>query len=183
MCKRRQSVVSDQKLSELHSFLDGLASTSGQSRLVRWSRMNRVFLAFALAVLMTDRRCRPRANQMWNARLKLSQQDTQIGVYLNVLRLQFGRSGIRLATPPAPERLIVKTAKVKAPTTRHAWRSRCRPTSHSTSHRRNSWGDDVLTIEVKYAGTQRKSRNHRECGWRRGATKDLAVAGSLRRQI
>ena len=115
--------------------------------------MKRVFLAFALAVLVdgTGAVWAQSGTQMVERSVKtVPNKDTQIGVYLNVL--PDCSSGplptIRLATPPASGKVVVKTAKVKA--TNYALEVPAYVAFYKSPS--EFLGDDVLTIEVKYAG-------------------------------
>ena len=81
-------------------------------------------------------------------------KDTQIGVYINVL--PDCTSGplptIRLAAPPASGKVVVKTAKVKA--TNYKACLALEVPAYVAYYKASPEfvGDDVLTIEVKYAG-------------------------------
>ncbi|HKS19361.1 MAG TPA: hypothetical protein VJS63_09150 [Bradyrhizobium sp.] len=81
-------------------------------------------------------------------------KDTQIGVYLNVL--PDCTSGplptIRLASPPASGKVVVKSANVKA--TNYKACLALEVPAYVAFYRSppDFLGDDVLTIEVKYAG-------------------------------
>jgi hypothetical protein len=119
--------------------------------------MNRVFLAFALAVLMdgTGTVWAQSGIQTVERSVKtVPNKDTQIGVYLNVQ--PDCSSGplptIRLATPPVSGKVIVKTAKVKA--TNYKACLALEVPAYVAFYRSppEFLGDDVLTIEVKYAG-------------------------------
>ena len=84
----------------------------------------------------------------------VSNKDTQIGVYVNVL--QDCSSGplptIRLATPPASGKVTVKSAKVKA--TNYKACLALEAPAYVAFYRSSAdfLGDDVIIIEVKYAG-------------------------------
>jgi hypothetical protein len=119
--------------------------------------MNRVFLAFALAVLMdgTGAVWAQTGIQMVERSVKtVPNKDTQIGVYLNVL--PDCSSGplptIRLATPPVSGKVIVKTAKVKATNYKACLALEVPAYVAFYKAPPEFLGDDVLTIEVKYAG-------------------------------
>jgi len=119
--------------------------------------MNRKFLAFALAVLMdgTGAVWAQSGTQMVERSIKtVPNKDTQIGVYLNVL--PDCSSGplptIRLATPPASGKVIVKTAKVKATNYKACLALEVPAYVAFYKSPPEFLGDDVLTIEVKYAG-------------------------------
>ena len=81
-------------------------------------------------------------------------KDTQIGVYLNVL--PDCTSGplptIRLATPPASGKVVVKTAKVKATNYKACLALEVPAYVAFYKSSPDFLGEDVLTIEVKYAG-------------------------------
>ena len=84
----------------------------------------------------------------------LPNKDTQIGVYLNVL--PDCTSGtlptIRLATPPASGKVIVKTAKVKATNYKACLALEVPAYVAFYKSPPEFLGDDVLTIEIKYVG-------------------------------
>jgi hypothetical protein len=119
--------------------------------------MNRIFLAFALAVLIdgTGSVWAQSGNQIVERSVKtVPNKDTQIGVYLNVL--PDCSSGplptIRLATPPASGKVVVKTAKVKATNYKACLALEVPAYVAFYKSPPEFLGDDVLTIEVKYAG-------------------------------
>jgi hypothetical protein len=119
--------------------------------------MNRVFLAFALAVLMdgTGTVWAQSGTQIVERSVKtVPNKDTQIGVYLNVL--PDCSSGplptIRLAAPPVSGKVIVKTAKVKATNYKACLALEVPAYVAFYKSPPEFLGDDVLTIEVKYAG-------------------------------
>jgi hypothetical protein len=119
--------------------------------------MNRVFLAFALTVLMdgTSAVWAQSGIQMVERSVKtVPNKDTQIGVYLNVL--PDCSSGplptIRLAAPPVSGKVIVKTAKVKATNYKACLALEVPAYVAFYKSPPEFLGDDVLTIEVKYAG-------------------------------
>jgi hypothetical protein len=119
--------------------------------------MKRVFLTFALAALMGGAGTvwAQSAVQMVERSLKAApNKDTQIGVYLNVL--PDCTSGplptIRLATPPASGKVIVKTAKVKATNYKACLALEVPAYVAFYKSPPEFLGDDVLTIEVKYLG-------------------------------
>src|SRR3954469_15656979 len=84
----------------------------------------------------------------------LANKDTQIGVYLNVL--PDCSSGplptIRLATPPASGKVVVKTAKVKATNYKACLALQVPAYVAFYKSPPEFLGNDVLTIEVKYPG-------------------------------
>ena len=119
--------------------------------------MKRVFLVFALAVLVdgTGAAWAQSGTQVVERSVKtVPNKDTQIGVYLNVL--SDCSSGplptIRLATPPAAGKVVVKTAKVKG--TNYKACLALEVPAYVAFYRSppEFLGNDVLTIEVKYAG-------------------------------
>src|SRR5689334_14853888 len=81
-------------------------------------------------------------------------KDTQIGVYLNVL--PDCTSGplptIRLLSPPASGKVVVKTAKVKATNYKACLALEVPAYVAFYKSPPEFLGDDVLTIEVKFAG-------------------------------
>jgi len=84
----------------------------------------------------------------------LPNKDTQIGVYLNVL--PDCTSGplptIRLVNPPAAGKVVVKTAKAKATNYKACLALEVPAYVAFYKSPPEFSGDDVLTIEVKYAG-------------------------------
>jgi hypothetical protein len=84
----------------------------------------------------------------------LPNKDTQIGVYLNVL--PDCTSGplptIRLATPPASGKVLVKTGKVKATNYKACLALEVPAYVAFYKSPPEFLGSEVLTIEVKYAG-------------------------------
>jgi len=84
----------------------------------------------------------------------LPNRDTQIGVYLNVL--SDCTSGplptIRLASPPAAGKVVVKTAKAKATNYKACLALEVPAYVAFYKSPPEFLGDDVLTIEVKYQG-------------------------------
>ena len=117
--------------------------------------MKRVFLAFALAVLGSGALWAQAGVQVVERSVKtVPNKDTQIGVYLNVL--PDCTSGplptIRLASPPASGKVVLKTAKMKA--TNYKSCLALEVPAYVAYYRSppEFLGDDVLTIEVKYAG-------------------------------
>src|SRR5437867_10512352 len=81
-------------------------------------------------------------------------KDTQIGVYLNVL--PDCTSGplptIRLVSPPTAGKVVVKTAKAKATNYKACLALEVPAYVAFYKSPPEFLGDDVLTIEVKYAG-------------------------------
>jgi hypothetical protein len=84
----------------------------------------------------------------------LPNQDTRIGVYLNVL--PDCTSGtlptIRLASPPASGKVVVRSAKVKATNYKACLALEVPAYVAFYKSPPEFLGDDVLTIEVKYSG-------------------------------
>ena len=119
--------------------------------------MKRVFLTFALAALMGGAGTvwAQSAVQMVERSLKAApNKDTQIGVYLNVLAdcTSGPLPTIRLATSPASGKVVVKTAKVKATNYKACLALEVPAYVAFYKSPPEFLGDDVLTIEVKYAG-------------------------------
>jgi hypothetical protein len=119
--------------------------------------MKRVFLAFAFTALMggTSPTWAQDAVQTVERSVKaVPNKDTQIGVYLNVL--PDCSSGplptIRLASPPASGKVVVKTAKVKATNYKACLALEVPAYVAFYKSPPEFIGDDVLTIEVKYLG-------------------------------
>jgi hypothetical protein len=117
--------------------------------------MKGVFLAFTLALLGSSALWAQAGVQVVERSVKaVPNKDTQIGVYLNVL--PDCTSGplptIRLAAPPASGKVVVKTANVKA--TNYKSCLALEVPAYVAYYRSppEFLGDDVLTIEVKYAG-------------------------------
>jgi hypothetical protein len=84
----------------------------------------------------------------------LPNRDTQIGIFLNVL--PDCTSGplptIRLVRPPAAGKVVVKTAKAKATNYKACLALEVPAYVAFYKSPPDFLGDDVLTIEVKYAG-------------------------------
>jgi len=84
----------------------------------------------------------------------LPNKDTQIGIYLNVL--PDCSSGplptIRLVSPPAAGKVVVKAAKAKATNYKACLALEVPAYVAFYKSPPEFLGDDVLTIEVKYAG-------------------------------
>ena len=80
-------------------------------------------------------------------------KDTQIGVYLNVLPdcTSGALPTIRLASPPASGKVIVKTAKVKATNYKACLALEVPAYVAFYKSPPEFLGDDVLIIEVKYS--------------------------------
>jgi hypothetical protein len=119
------------------------------------SMMRRVFLSFALATVTTAAAWAQSAIQSVERSVKtVPNRHTQIGVYVNVL--PDCSSGplptIRLATPPAAGKVVVKTAKVKATNYKACLALEVPAYVAFYKSPPEFLGDDVLTIEVKYPG-------------------------------
>jgi hypothetical protein len=119
--------------------------------------MKRVFLVFALAGLAGGMGAvwAQGAVQMVERSVKTTpNKDTQIGVYVNVL--PDCTSGplptIRLASPPASGKVVVKTGKVKATNFKACLALEVPAYVAFYKSPPEFLGDDVLTIEVKYLG-------------------------------
>jgi hypothetical protein len=117
--------------------------------------MKRVFLASALAALGPGALWAQDGVQVVERSVKAApNKDTQIGVYLNVL--PDCTSGplptIRLASAPASGRVVLKTAKMKATNYKSCLALEVPAYVAYYKSPPEFLGDDVLTIEVKYAG-------------------------------
>jgi hypothetical protein len=117
--------------------------------------MKGVFLAFTLALLGSSALWAQAGVQVVERSVKaVPNKDTQIGVYLNVL--PDCTSGplptIRLAAPPASGKVVVKTANVKATNYKSCLALEVPAYVAYYKSPPEFLGDDVLTIEVKYAG-------------------------------
>src|SRR5258705_6979320 len=119
--------------------------------------MNRIFLAFALAVLIdgTGSVWAQSGTQIVERSVKtVPNKDTQIGVYLNVL--PDCSSGplptIRLATPPASGKVVVKTAKVKATNYKACLALEVPAYVAIYKSAPDFSGADIFTVEVSYPG-------------------------------
>ena len=84
----------------------------------------------------------------------LPNKDTQIGVYINVQ--PDCTSGplptIRLVSPPASGKVVVKSAKIKATNYKACLALEVPAYVAFYKSPPEFWGDDVLTIEVRFAG-------------------------------
>jgi hypothetical protein len=81
-------------------------------------------------------------------------RDTQIGIYFNVLPdCSSGRlPTIRLAAPPASGKVVVKTGKVKATNYKACLALEVPAYIAFYKSPADFFGDDILTLEVKYEG-------------------------------
>lgn len=120
--------------------------------------MRVIYLASAIALLMGSvgpaAAQAPAETTVERSFKALPNKDTQIGVFLNVL--PDCNSGpmptIRLVSPPAAGKVVVKPAKVKA-TNYKAYLALEVPAFVAFYKSPPEFlGDDVLTIEVKFAG-------------------------------
>jgi hypothetical protein len=117
--------------------------------------MKRLFLGFALVVIGPGAPYAQTDVRMVERSVKTSpNKDTQIGLYLNVL--PDCTSGplptIRLASAPASGRVVLKTAKMKATNYKSCLALEVPAYVAYYKSPPEFLGDDVLTIEVKYAG-------------------------------
>jgi hypothetical protein len=117
--------------------------------------MRGILLAFGVATFMAWMGTANAQTQMVERSVKaVPNKDTQIGVYLNVL--PDCTSGplptIRLANPPASGKVLVKTAKVKATNYKACLALEVPAYVAFYKSPPEFLGDDVLTIEIKYAG-------------------------------
>jgi hypothetical protein len=117
--------------------------------------MKRVFLGFALVALGPGALWAQPDVQVVERSVKAApNKDTQIGVYLNVL--PDCTSGplptIRLASPPGSGRVVLKTANMKATNYKSCLALEVPAYVAYYKSPPEFLGDDVLTIEVKYAG-------------------------------
>jgi hypothetical protein len=119
--------------------------------------MKLVFPALALAALVggTDAMWAQAGAQVVERSIKaVPNKDTQIGLYLNVL--SDCTSGplptIRLASPPASGKVVVKTANVKATNYKACLALEVPAYVAFYKSPPEFLGNDVLTIEVKYPG-------------------------------
>ena len=117
--------------------------------------MRVALLAFAVAVFMGWTGTAQAQTQTVERSVKtVPNKDTRIGVYLNVL--PDCSSGplptIRLATPPASGKVVVKTAKVKATNYKACLALEVPAYVAFYKSPPEFLGNDVLTIEVKYPG-------------------------------
>ena len=117
--------------------------------------MRGILLAFGVAALTAWMGTANAQTQMVERSVKaVPNKDTQIGVYLNVL--PDCTSGplptIRLATPPASGKVVVKTANVKATNYRACLALEVPAYVAFYKSPPEFLGNEVLTIEVKYPG-------------------------------
>jgi hypothetical protein len=130
--------------------VSGMGSFSQREPLMRG-----VLLAFAVVAVMGWMGTAQAQTQTVERSVKtVPNKDTQIGVYLNVL--PDCSSGplptIRLATPPASGKVVVKTAKVKATNYKACLALEVPAYVAFYKSPPEFLGNDVLTIEVKYPG-------------------------------
>jgi uncharacterized membrane protein len=117
--------------------------------------MRRVSLAFGVAALTGWMGVATAQSQTVERSVKAApNKDTRIGVYLNVQ--PDCTSGplptIRLAIPPASGKVVVKSAKVKATNYKACLALEVPGYVAFYKSPPDFFGDDVLTIEVKYPG-------------------------------
>jgi len=117
--------------------------------------MKGVVLALALGILGLGAASAQTGVQLVERSVKtVPNKDTQIGVYLNVL--PDCTSGplptIRLTSPPASGKVVVKSAKMKATNYKACLALEVPAYIAFYKSPPEFLGDDVLTIEVKYAG-------------------------------
>ena len=118
-------------------------------------RMRKLLLAFGLAAIASWAGAASAQTQTVERSVKtVPNKDTQIGVYLNVL--PDCSSGplptIRLASPPASGKVVVKTAQVKATNYKACLALEVPAYVAVYKAPPDFLGQDVLTIEVKYPG-------------------------------
>jgi hypothetical protein len=117
-----------------------------------------IYLASAIALLMgsvgTATAQAPPERTVERAFRALPAKDTQIGVFLNVLPdcTSGPMPTIRLVSPPAAGKVVVKTAKVKATNYKACLALEVPALVAFYKSPPEFLGDDVLTIEVKFAG-------------------------------
>jgi hypothetical protein len=122
--------------------------------------MRGVFLAFGLAasagIANAQAPAPPQSQpQLVERSVKAApNKDTQIGVYINVLPdcTSGALPTIRLASPPSAGKVIVKSAKVKATNYKACLALEVPAYVALYKSPPEFLGDDVLTIEIKYAG-------------------------------
>ena len=120
--------------------------------------MRGICLASAIALLIgsvgTAAAQTPTETMVERSVRTLPNRDTQIGIYLNVL--PDCTSGplptIRLVSPPTAGKVVVKTAKAKATNYKACLALEVPAYVAFYKSPPEFLGDDVLTIEVKYAG-------------------------------
>ena len=120
--------------------------------------MQVIWLASAIALLIgsvgTAAAQTPTETTVERSVKTLPNRDTQIGIFLNVL--PDCTSGplptIRLVSPPTAGKVIVKTAKAKATNYKACLALEVPAYVAFYKSPPEFLGDDVLTIEVKYAG-------------------------------
>jgi hypothetical protein len=119
-----------------------------------WSIYQTCTLAMLAGSIATAAAQAPAETTVERSIKALPNRDTQIGVYLNVL--PDCTSGplptIRLASPPAAGKVVVKTAKAKATNYKACLALEVPAYVAFYKSPPEFLGDDVLTIEVKYAG-------------------------------
>ena len=120
--------------------------------------MRVIYLASAIALLMGSvgpaAAQAPAETTVERSFKALPNRDTQIGVFLNVLPdcTSGPMPTIRLVSPPAAGKVVVKTAKVKATNYKACLALEVPAFVAFYKSPPEFLGDDVLTIEVKFAG-------------------------------
>ena len=119
-----------------------------------WSIYQMCILAILAGSIATAAAQAPVETTVERSIKALPNRDTQIGVYLNVL--PDCTSGplptIRLASPPAAGKVVVKAVKAKATNYKACLALEVPAYVAFYKSPPEFLGDDVLTIEVKYAG-------------------------------
>jgi hypothetical protein len=117
-----------------------------------------IYVASAIALLMssvgTAAAQTPPERTVERSFRALPAKDTQIGVFLNVLPdcTSGPMPTIRLVSPPAAGKVVVKTAKVKATNYKACLALEVPALVAFYKSPPEFLGDDILTIEVKFAG-------------------------------
>jgi hypothetical protein len=117
-----------------------------------------IYLASAMALLMgsvgTAAAQAPAETTVERSFKALPNKDTQIGVFLNVLPdcTSGPMPTIRLVNPPTAGKVVVKSAKVKATNYKACLALEVPAFVAFYKSPAEFLGDDVLTIEVKFAG-------------------------------
>lgn len=120
--------------------------------------MRVIYLASAIALLMgsvgTAAAQAPPETTVERSFKALPNKDTQIGIFLNVLPdcTSGPMPTIRLVSPPAAGKVVVKAAKVKATNYKACLALEVPAFVAFYKSPPEFLGDDVLTIEVKFAG-------------------------------
>ena len=116
--------------------------------------MKRQFLAIFLIALATPSMSQTPVTRVERSFKALPNKDTQVGVYLNVR--EDCTSGplptIRLLSPPASGKVVVKTAKAKATNYKACLALEVPAYIAIYQSPPNFSGADILTVEVRYPG-------------------------------